>query len=265
MMLRAELIKQLFRVRSLVALAMLAAVPVVAGAITASKAGQRNGHQSGLFGASPYSALNHAAASLQFTAPFLLAVVVALIGSALGAADRDWGTLRYLYVRPVSRLRLLVGKSSALLACSALATWLIVIVGVLVGWVIFGWHPFHRIGASALSPGTAAAGMIEATLYVTICALSMATVAFALGLLLPGPAEALAASVVLVVVSNILDGQRSLHALDDALPVHYWDRWTHLLAGGSAGLGTGVAVQVAWVLGALAVAALVLVRRDPAA
>jgi ABC-2 type transport system permease protein len=264
-MLRAELTKQLFRVRSLVALGALAAVPVVAAAITASKAGEQNGHQGGLFGASPYSALNHAAASLQFAAPLLLAVVVALLGSALGAADRDWGTLRYLYVRPVSPLRLLIGKASALLACSLLATWVIVVVGVLIGSVIFGWHPFHRIDASTLSSATAAARMIEAALYVTLCALSIATIAFALGVLMPGPAEALAASIVLIVVSHILDGQPSLHTIADALPVHYWDRWTPLLTGGPAGLGTGIAVQLAWVLGALAVASLVLARRDPAA
>jgi ABC-2 type transport system permease protein len=95
-MLRVELTKQMLRVRSLIALAALAAMPVAAGLGTASHAGGRDGSQGGLYGASPYSALNHAAASLQFVAPLLLALVVALFGSALGAADREWGTLRYL-------------------------------------------------------------------------------------------------------------------------------------------------------------------------
>src|SRR5438552_1945427 len=57
--LRVELTTQLRRVRTLIALAGLAAVPIVAGLATASEAGHRNGNQGGLFGAAPYSALNH--------------------------------------------------------------------------------------------------------------------------------------------------------------------------------------------------------------
>jgi len=106
---------------------------VAAGLGTASHAGGPNGAQGGLYGASPFSALNHAAASLQFVAPLLLALVVALFGSALGAADREWGTLRYLYVQPVSPRRLILGKWSGLSVCAALAVSLILISGVGAG------------------------------------------------------------------------------------------------------------------------------------
>ena len=37
-------------------------------------------------------------ASLDFTAPLLLPLAVALLASAVGSTDRAWGTLRYLYV-----------------------------------------------------------------------------------------------------------------------------------------------------------------------
>lgn len=264
-MLRVELVKQLLRTRSLLALSALAAIPVVFGLGTASKAGGPNGTQGGLYGAAPFSALNHVAASLQFTAPLLLALVVALLGSALGAADRDWGTLRYLYVQPVSPRRLLLGKWSALAACCAVATFCLVVAALLVGLVAFGWHPFHRLGTSSLSSATAGGRLLEASGYVAACSLSVGTIALTLGLVLPGPAEALGASVAFVVVATILDGQASLHALDVVLPVHYWQRWTHLLEGTSAGLGVGLAIQAATVLVALAAAVTILSRRDPAA
>jgi hypothetical protein len=96
-MLRVELATQLMRVRTLIALAFLAAVPVMAGLSFASDAGHRNGTQGGLFGASPYSALNHTMASLEFIGPLLLPIVVALLATAIASADRDWGVLRYLY------------------------------------------------------------------------------------------------------------------------------------------------------------------------
>jgi ABC-2 type transport system permease protein len=190
---------------------------------------------------------------------------VALLGSALGAADRDWGTLRYLYVQPVSRLRLVAGKWAALAVCCALATACVLVAAVVVGLAVFGWHPFHRLGSASLSSATAAARLLEAGGYVTACMLSIGTIALALGLLLPGPAEALGASVAFVVIANILDGQASLHAVAAALPVHYWERWTHLLEGGGAGLATGLAVQAAATAIALGAAWLVLACRDPAA
>ena len=105
------------------------------GIATASHAGSRSRTQGGLYGAAPFSALNHAAASLAFCAPLLLALVAALFGSALGAADRAWGTLRYLYVQPVTPRRLITGKFSALTVCTALATASILLSGLLVGLV----------------------------------------------------------------------------------------------------------------------------------
>jgi ABC-2 type transport system permease protein len=264
-MLRVELVKHLLRWRSLVILAALAAVPLIAGLATAAKAGGPNGSQGGLYGAATFSALNHAAATLAFTAPVLLAVVVALLGSGLGAADRDWGTLRYLYVQPVSRFRLVAGKWSALAVCALLVTACLLVAALLIGLVIFGWHSFHRSDASSLSAAAAAGRLLEAGGYVTVCLLSIGSIALALGLVLPRAAEALAISVVFVVAATALDGQPFMHGLDSALPVHYWQRWTQLLGTGSGSLIGGLAVQVAAIAIVMTVAYAILARRDPAA
>jgi ABC-2 type transport system permease protein len=263
-MLRVELIKQLLRIRSLVALVALAAVPILFGIATASEAGGPNGTQSGFYGAAPYSALNHLAASLQFT-PLLLALVVSLLGSALGAADRDWGTLRYLYVQPVSRPRLIGGKWPALVVCCLLATACVVVAALVIGLIVFGWHPFHRIGTSNLSSAFATWRLLEAAGYITVCMLSIGTIALALGLILPGPAEALGVSIAFVLIANIIDGRPSLRYVNAVLPIHYWQRWTALLEGGNSGLAIGLVVQVAAMAVALAIAYALLLSRDPAA
>ena len=52
-------------------------------------------------------------ASLEFIGPLLLPIVVALLAAAIASADRDWGVLRYLYVAPVTRARLLAAKLAA--------------------------------------------------------------------------------------------------------------------------------------------------------
>ncbi|MFF3915840.1 hypothetical protein ACFYZB_20535 [Streptomyces sp. NPDC001852] len=54
-------------------------------------AGRRSGRQTGLFGASPYFALNHAMASMAFIEPLLLPTMVALPAAAIASSDREWG------------------------------------------------------------------------------------------------------------------------------------------------------------------------------
>lgn len=265
-MLRVELTTQLLRIRTLVALAFLAAVPILAGFATAPEAGHRNGVQGGLFGASPYSALNHTMASLEFIAPLLLPIVVALLAAAIGSADRDWGTLRYLYVAPVSRSRLLAGKLVAVAVTTTAATLCVLVAGVLSGLALFGWHAFHIIDAPTLSTGDAVARVLVASGYTLLCMLSIAAIAFALGLLLPRGAEALGAAIAFVVAASILNGQSTLHSVTVILPVHYWQNWTALFdPHGTARLGVGAVAQVAPIVVAVGVAALVLARRDPAA
>ncbi|MFR0357541.1 ABC transporter permease [Streptomyces sediminimaris] len=265
-MLRVELTTQLLRIRTLAVLACLAAVPVVAGFSYASEAGHRNGHQTGLFGASPYSALNHAMASMEFIEPLLLPIMVALPAAAIASSDREWGILRYLYVAPVSRTRLLAAKFGALAVLTTLATLCVPAAGLLAGLAVFGWHPFHVIGAPDLTGGETATRVLSATGYCLLCMLSIATIAFALGLLLPRGIEALGATVAFVIAAAIFNGSPTLRSVQAVLPMHYWQDWTRLFdPTGTARLGTGIAVQTATIVLAACAAALVLFRRDPAA
>jgi ABC-2 type transport system permease protein len=264
-MLHAELVKHLRRWRSIGAFTALAAVPILAAVLTRGDAGKPNGTEVGLYGAATFSALNHAAASLQFTAPLLLAIVVALFGSAIGAADREWGTLRYLYTQPITPKRLVLGKTSALALCCLLATGCIVTAGLVSGLATFGWHDFHRLDASALPASTAVLRLAAAAGYVAVCSFSLATIAFVLALILPGPAEALASAITFLVIATIINGQPALHAVTAILPTHYWNRWPTLLDGTSNGIATGLGVQLATCAVMAVIGWLITTRRDPAA
>ncbi|BCY11576.1 ABC transporter permease [Actinoplanes sp. L3-i22] len=265
-MLRGELRTQILRLRTMIALACLAAVPIAAGWSFASSAGHRNGTESGLFGASPFSALNHAMASQQFIGPLQLPIVVALLAATIASADRDWGILRYLYVAPVTRGRLLATKLAATAVATTLAVLTVPAAGLAAGTVLFGWHPFHVIGAADLTAGGAAARSLAATAYLLLCMLAMAAIAFTLGLLLPRGAEALAAAIGFVVLAGVLNGQDALHAVAVVLPVHYWQNWVGLFdPAGATGLGTGVLVQTGTIALCVAAGWVILLRRDPAA
>jgi ABC-2 type transport system permease protein len=264
--LRFELTTQLMRLRTMIALICLAAVPVAAGLSFASSAGHRNGNQGGLFGASPYSAANHMMASLEFIGPLLLPIVVALLAAAVASADRDWGILRYLYVAPVTRTRLLAAKLGATAAATVIAVGCVLAAGLVAGSVIFGWHPFHVVGAADLSTGDATARVLIAAGYTLLCMLAMAAIAFTLGLALPRGAEALAAAIAFVVVASILNGQGALHAIAVVLPVHYWQNWVGLFdPAGATGMVLGAVVQLATIAVCVAASWMILRRRDPAA
>jgi ABC-2 type transport system permease protein len=264
-MVRVEMSTQLLRLRSLVVLIGLAAIPVIAALATASNAGHSNGDQGGLFGAATYSALNHTVASLAFIEPQLLPIGVALLGAAIAASDHEWGILRYLYVAPVSRSRLLAGKLGALALFTLAATLSVVVAALVSGLVVFGWHPIHVIGAPTLSEGASAGRFLGACGYIFLCMLCVAAISFAVGLVLLRSAETLAAVVAFVIGFSVLNGVHGLHALVRAVPVHYWQDWTHLFEPGRAQLGVGAAVQVVWIAGAAGLSALVLRYRDPAA
>ena len=223
--LRFELSTQLWPLRTAIALAALAAVPVAAALALASSAGHRNGTEAGLFGASPYSALNHAMASLEFIGPLLLPIVVALLATAIASADREWGVLRYLYVAPVTRGRLLATKLTATALATAATVGCALVAGLAAGSAVFGWHAFHIIGGADLTAGQTVLRTLGAAGYTLLCMLAMAAIAFALGLLLPRGAEALAVAIGFVVLASIINGQASLHPVAAALPVHYWQTW----------------------------------------
>ena len=259
-MLRIELTTQLRRVRSLMLFGALAGIVVLAGVTEAAKAGGRGGPAT-------FSALNFTESGLNFMDPVLFGLVVALLGSIIGGSDREWGTLRYLYVRPVSRARLVAGKWWALVVCCALTVAVFLGVALLTGLAVFGWHPFHGSGSGSggLSATAAAGGMLEAGGYVIVCLLSVGSIALALGLLLPRPVEALGITLAFLVGSAVLDNVTSLHAIVAVLPVHYWLRWTNLFQGGGGGLALGLAVQCLTVAVVMAAAYAILARRDPAA
>ena len=159
----------------------------------------------------------------------------------------------------------MAGKWWALVVCSALVIATFLIASLLIGVAIFGWHPFHRSGTSDLSAMTAIWAILGASGYLTICLLSIGSIALALGLLLPRSVEALGISVAFLVGSVILDNVRQLHDIVVILPVHYWLRWTQLFQDGGSGIILGLVAQAAAVAVVLTAAYAILSRRDPAA
>ena len=84
------------------------------------------------------------AAALRFTSEFMLVIVAAIFGGEAIAGEAQWGNLRYLLMRPISRGRLFTGKLIVAVVSAFVAVASVVLVGLLAGGLAFGLEPDLR-------------------------------------------------------------------------------------------------------------------------
>jgi ABC-2 type transport system permease protein len=251
---RTEMTKQWRRPRTYVALGITILIPLIAGVAIKTNPPSGPGQ-----GAGPYAYLANVTGvflpvvSLRFMSRFLLVVLVALFAGDAVASEANWGNLRAMLTRPVSRGRLLVAKVQSAALLSLIATALILIASLIAGVGLFGWHglnlplpgrefhqsAMHIVGNTAL-----------ASVYVLWGIASAAALAFMVSTMTDSPAGAVFAGIGLYLVSQILDGISSLGSIRDGLPTHYFDAWTALFSGSgpTADMLRGTLLQLPYVL-----------------
>jgi ABC-2 type transport system permease protein len=229
-----EIERQLRRRRTAVGLAGIAAVPVIlAIAFLIAGAGsdgpRETGDPTGLFGFATASGLNFALMSTAATAPFLLLSVVALFAGDTISSEAAAGSLRSLLVRPVPRGRLLARKFTVALLLSLVAAMLVPLSGMLAGTLAYGWGPVIT-PFGPLAAGESLLRLAAITGYLAWSAVWVAAVAFALSTTTDTSVGAVAGTIVIVIVVQILDAITALGWLRTYLPVHEGLAWLGLLA-----------------------------------
>lgn len=267
-MIVVELRKQVWRLRTYLALGLMIAIPVITTVAFKLSGGpkERNG-QLNLFDLGTRSGLNMPIDSLLVMTGFLLPVVVALFAGSAIAEEASWGSLRYLLVRPVSRHRLLSGKLTVVLTLTVIATLLITVTGLVGGVIAFGWHPVAvpvfasaaantPISIATLSQGEAFVRLIVSTFYVAWCMTGVLAFAFMLSTMTDAALGAVSGAIGLTVVSEILDAIPPLRTSRNFLVTHYWQVWTDLFRQpvSSGEVIRGVLLQVPYVIAFLIVA-----------
>ena len=226
-----ELIKQLRRLRTKLGLGAMVGLPALLALVFWLGRGQAGepGGPKDIFALATQSGLNFAAAALEAMGRFFLVVVVALFAGEPVAGEANWGTLRYLLVRPVPRARLLRDKLVVAVLLGTVAIVLVPLAGLGAGTIAFGWHrlqiPFGSLGTSA-----ALTKLAIGTAYQAVSLSAIATLAFMLSTTTSSPAGPVAVAVGAAIVSQILDAIPSLGNVAKWLPTHYWGAWTQILA-----------------------------------
>lgn len=228
----AELTRQLRRRRTAFGLVGISAVPILlalAFYFSGGDGGGGDGDPTGLFSLARSSALNFTIASVAAISPFLLLSVVALFTGDTVSSEASWGSLRYLLTRPVSRARLLGRKFVVGVSLSVLAAGCATASAMLSGTIAFGWAgvatPFGNLGA-----GEAVVRIAIILAYVLWSSAWVACLAFTLSTVTDEPVGAVAGTIVLVIVVQILDNISAIGVIRDYLPVHEAGAWLGLLA-----------------------------------
>ena len=160
---------------------------------------------------------------------FLLVVMVALFCGDSVASEASWSSLRYLLAIPVPRARLLRQKLIIALVLSFAAQLLLPLWAFLVGGAFFGWAPVESPLGGSFGWGEALSRLLIVLAYSCGQSLVVAGLAFLLGVLTDAPLGAVGGSVMLVIVSNILDSISALDPYRQFLPTHFQFSWVDAL------------------------------------
>jgi ABC-2 type transport system permease protein len=242
---KTELIKQIRRPRTWVALGFVILVPIIMTiALKANPPELGDGGrdiEDRFFYLATETGLIVPMASLLLMSRFFLVVILCLFAGDAVASEASWGNLRFLLVRPVGRGKLLAAKRFTAALFGLLATALVVLSGLIAGVIAFGWHPldFGQVagGFAAFVPG----GLTQsperlllhlgmATVLVTWGLSAILAFGFMLSTMTDSPAGAVFGAVGLYIVSTILDAIESVGRIRYGLPTHYLDAWTHLFS-----------------------------------
>jgi ABC-2 type transport system permease protein len=262
----AELFRQLRRRRTWFGLGGVMLVPIIialAFVWTGGDGGDGGSDPTGLFQFATASGLNFALISVASMSGFLLPSVVALFTGDTVSSEANWGSLRYLLTRPITRSRLLWRKLAVGALLAGVALLLIPLTGLLAGWLAFGWGPVAT-PFGALSAGTGIGRLALATAYIGWSVAWVGALAFMLSTLTDAPVGAVAGTIVIVIVVQILDAITALGDIRMWLPVHEANAWIGLLAqpARTGDMGRGVLLQLPYVMGFLAVGWWYFGRKD---
>lgn len=265
MRVRAELRTVFGRARTRVLLALLAAVPVlIAVVVRVSHRTPAPGQGPDFLSAVPQNGVFAGLTGLDVVLPFLLPLAVSVVAGDSVAGEAGLGTLRYLLVLPLGRARLLVVKAAAVAAFCLAASLAVVLAGLAAGAALFPLGRVVTLSGGTLSLAAGTGRILLAAGYVALQVSALGLVGLAVSTLTDTAVAAMAATVVVAVVSEILDAVPQVASVHPYLLSHDWLAFTGLLRSpvDLAAMGHGLLIALVWSAVAVATAWARMTTRD---
>ena len=159
----------------------------------------------------------------------VLPVVIAVISGDSVAGEAGYGTLRYLLTVPAGRTRLLAVKYLAIVVWAMVATVIVSVVALLVGVILFPVGPVTLLSGTTVSLGAGLVRVLFVTLYVCAAMAALGAIGLAISTFTEHAIGAIAAVMILVVASEVVDQIPQFATVAPYLPTHWWNSFDALL------------------------------------
>lgn len=258
-----ELRKLRAQKRTYLGLAAAVAVPLIfVIALAADTSGEPDGIPFGRYVRDTGLAIPLVA--LFFGSIWLLPLITALVAGDIVSAEDHNGTLKTILTRSVDRWQVFAGKLLAALAYTLAALAVYVVVGLVVGGLVWGFDPLTTLSGTEVGVGRALVLTGAGTLAYFIPMAAIAAIALLLSTVTRNSAAAVVGTLMVSIVLQLLGSISALDWLDPYLLSTQFNAWQGLLR---EPVDWDPIVRSAWVsalygVPAAAAAFTVFVRRD---
>jgi len=154
--------------------------------------------------------------------PLFLPLTIGVVAGDTVAGEAGLGTLRYLLTAPAGRVRLLLVKYAGAVVFAVAAPLVVALVGAGIGALLFPVGPVALLSGDSIGAGEALLRLLLVAAYLAVSLLGLSAIGLFMSTLTDVPVGAMAATVVLSVVSQVLDALPQLEWLHPWLFSHYW-------------------------------------------
>lgn len=189
-------------------------------------------------------------AAMLLAMPLFLPLTVSVVAGDTIAGEAGLGTLRYLLIAPVGRIRLLVVKYLGTLAFVSVGTLTLMIAGALVGASLFPVGPVTLLSGDVIGLGESLGRMALVALYTTISMMGMLALGLFISTLTTIPVGAMTGVLIASGVSQILDNLPQVAIIHEFLFTHYWLDFADLLRNPIelSSMGSNLILQLGYVV-----------------
>ncbi len=230
---RSELRIIFRRPRNLALLALLAAAPVFLGVvlrINTPPPGAGGGDGPGVFiGQIADNGVFLSLFAIYVLLPVVVPLAVAVVSGDSVAGEAGLGTLRTLLTVPAGRIRLLLTKYLAIVVFCLVAYLLITVIALVLGAVLFPIGPVTLLSGETVSLAAGLGRLALIVCYVVAALAALGAIGLALSTFTQHAIAVMAAVLVIVIVSEILDAVSQVAVIHPYLPTHFWLAFDTLL------------------------------------
>jgi ABC-2 type transport system permease protein len=167
--------------------------------------------------------------SLALMLPLLIPLVIGIVAGDTIAGEAGAGTLRYLLTVPAGRGRVLAVKGTAALAFALAVVAVVALVGFVVGMSLFPVGDVTLLSGDRVSLANGIGRGLLVAGYVLLSLTGLVVIGLLASTLTEVPVAAMATTIVIAVVSQVVDAIPQLHVVHPYLLTHHWLDFGELL------------------------------------